>query len=65
MCSGSSPKGAPPAPPPIEAPELVLETDESVADVRGRKREGRNQLRTGLQIPAPSSGPAAGVNIPG
>jgi len=60
MCPPPKPKKAKAPPPPIEAPEVELGAEDKASDIRGRKRRGRNALRTGLQLSAPSGG----LNVP-
>lgn len=42
-------------PPPVKAPEIQLGSEDPLQDPRLAKRRGRNALRTGLTIDAPSS----------
>jgi len=41
---------------PVEAAEIELGSENETADVRTKKRRGRNQLRTGLAVAPSGSG---------
>ncbi len=64
MCPPPKPKKPQGPPAPIQAPEIELGGADKAGDVRQRKRRGRNQLRTGLNIAASSAlGAGGGLNV--
>jgi len=60
MCPPPKPKKPVAPPPPVEAPEVELGSENQDQSKRALKRRGRNKLRTGLEI---ASGPG-GLQAP-